>query len=318
MKRFLLALLLLVPLATHAANMGVAPSTNWLANNINPHANNTNYFTPGDTGVVDGSAAIWNWSPLNTPSGTNYVGSVFASGAWQRIPMGGTNTFFFATTQTNFTLIGRTNVTVTQVTAGTNVTIYIDASGGGGTTINPTDGYLPYRANATTFGDSFIIHGLDPETSVMGTIVTNDNFAVVNGANWTHLSHNSIESSGTLFVAGSNFGGLQLASGDGAGSWLGRWDLAAISGDLFPASSDAYNFGTSTLRVLGSYVSQANVFTNQTVYGYYDNAHPTNFSGIVTYVTNGVAVFDFQNGGAGPAPTRISFRTNGVEVGHFP
>lgn len=43
-----------------------------------------------------------------------------------------------------------------------------------------------------------------------------------------------------------------------------------------------------------------------------------NYAWVRCFVTNGIAVFDFANGGSGVAPTSISFRTNGVEVGHFP
>lgn len=43
-----------------------------------------------------------------------------------------------------------------------------------------------------------------------------------------------------------------------------------------------------------------------------------NFSWVKCFVTNGVAVFDFENGGSGTAPTKFSFMNNHVEVGHFP
>lgn len=75
-----------------AAVVGAVKGTNELYFNVNPRSANTNYFTIGDTGVVDGSAAVWVWDSTGTVDGsTNTLGSWYSvgSGAWVRNLKGG-------------------------------------------------------------------------------------------------------------------------------------------------------------------------------------------------------------------------------------
>lgn len=64
---------------------------------------------------------------------------------WNQIVAGSTNIW---------KLLGVTGTNPVVNVNGTNYTLSGGTGGGGGTTINPTDGYVPYRANSTTFSDS--------------------------------------------------------------------------------------------------------------------------------------------------------------------
>ena len=105
------------------------------------------------------------------------------------------------TIRNSLTLPSSPNSTITL----NNVTITNWTDIGGGTTINPTDGYLPYRSNATTFGDSPWYRA---STNSLGFIATNRFLTFVGDLSLPNifLGHDA----GTLTAIGS----LNLAFGE--------------------------------------------------------------------------------------------------------
>lgn len=77
------------------------------------------------------------------------------------------------------------------------------ASGGGGTTINPTDNFIPVRSNATTFVDSFLENGSD---YLKSTYSTNDIGLFLNFANkiFEFGDFNFINSGASFFIDDGN------------------------------------------------------------------------------------------------------------------
>lgn len=186
-----------------------------------------------------------------------------------------------------------------------------------GVTVNPSDTFVPYRFDATTFADSFLYRiagGMGINTNIIfgpGTtnVLYRDSTGLVytNGATDVQISilNNTGESAsfenqdGTGVIRGIN--GAMLRNG--------THQMLLNDNGFYPPTTRQEDFG------LPHYVLKSVHTTNLTVHGFED-ASDTNFVRLVTSVEGDTAILDIQsqtNAVNGPI-TGYSFRTNGVEV----
>lgn len=122
----------------------------WL---INRRATATNYTTTATDWYIAATATLTNTLPTvaSVRNGQGYVFKNATAGNTLTIRPTGGNTI--DGTAGDLTLTDQAEVTLIANGA-TNWEKTMAFTSAAGTTINPTDGYLPYRSNATTFGDS--------------------------------------------------------------------------------------------------------------------------------------------------------------------
>lgn len=167
-------------------------------------------------------------------------------------------------------------------------------------------------------GDQQLFFGPDPSiTWGTGTphklyrldnylIWTNDN---INGA-WFGTSSDQINfgyfgsAGNTARVIGPT--AIYLQGNESVGAYA-----VVNASSLVPSPDGALSLGTAANQWNGAWITNALTIAAT-------NDHAGNYSWVKCFVTNGVAVFDFQNAGTGTAPSKFSFMFNGVEQGHIP
>jgi len=144
-------LLLLAAIFASSWTTATAQSANaWL---INRRATATNYTSTATDWYIAATATLTNTLPLaaSVRAGQAYV--IKSTGAGNTVTIRPSGADTIDGTAGDLTLTAQAEVTLIS-NGGTNWEKTMAFQSSYGTTINPTDGYLPYRSNATTFGDS--------------------------------------------------------------------------------------------------------------------------------------------------------------------
>lgn len=191
-----------------------------------------------------------------------------------------------------------------------------------GTTINPSDGYLPYRINGTTFGDSpWYMVGSDVRTDTKVLLGANDR--VFFGSGSYFMFTNAVASPAIrLYNSGGDYLHLGLTpSGHGwlevsaAGVPINVSGLQIGSTYVYPNASSpgAGNVKIGDRQVSNAIYAQV-VSTNFHARGYYNSTNGDNYGVTLTHSGDtGAAILDSYSvvsGGADPRP--FVWTTNGV------
>lgn len=195
---------------------------------------------------------------------------------------------------------------------------------GGGLAINPTDTYVPYRIDATTFGDSWfyrLANGMGIDTNLYwGVGQTNSTSRAgttleytVNGA-----------ATATLAVVNTNSRSRMTISSDGSsGSFQGGTGTAQfglLSGSDGILVGSGYVIPVASGKKLGSGGTPWGDFNwNSTNYGY-GFSSGSDYSRLAIHHggTNDAIHFDSQSAGTAGAPRDFIFSTSGVPAYHIP
>jgi len=208
----LLSITLLLAMTAAALGQQAQP---WL---INRKSTATNYTATATDWYIAATATLTNTLPTvaSVRNGQAYIFKNSTAGNTLTIRPTGGNTI--DGTAGDLTLTDQAEVTLVA-NGGTNWERAMSFTSTSGTTINPTDGYLPYRSNSTTFGDS----------------------------PWYRIGAEEMGFSGTSRFLYANTANNRFSFGDGAfANTTGGSDIMAL-GDL--ALNLHVNTGSSVLAV---------------------------------------------------------------------
>jgi hypothetical protein len=179
----------------------------------------------------------WNKKIVSLTAATHYVAPGAATGS--------------GLTMATARILGRTTASsgaIEEITIGSGLSMSsgtLSASGGGGTTINSTDGALPYRSNPTTFADSPLAR-VDADTMEMRRSTNAQRFNIYSTyTNSTTYYRVGIGGTGILFEKGSSSSdadavvrnesaGVLYLGTQGANHWQIQSSVAGTYGALVP------------------------------------------------------------------------------------